>query len=352
MPLALYFGWIIAWGAFAPLLAHALGGRIWLVAAIMLGLDLRVMPELYPVLKLGSHWLIGEILVVSVLLVPALFLCRWTEPGTHVGLRCAMLVPTFGGIVLGIPLLVVCGDLAGLLERWNSMSDSLQAIFMGLGFALSVPGLTAVRDLALSGGGTPVPLDPPRMLVTHGIYAFIRNPMQWSMTSLLFLESLFLWNPWPSVIALTGIVYSEGLARWSENLDMERRFGGSWESYRKSVRSWWPRWSPRVGEPCELWLDHECQPCSEIAGWFRRRGSIQLELRDAAQWPGKPLTRVTWHHPPSGRTESGVRAIAMALQHLNLPWAIVGWTTGLPGISYTLQICLDAAGAGKRQESG
>jgi hypothetical protein len=38
MPLSLYFGWVIAWGAIAPLLAHALGRWIWLGTAIMLGL--------------------------------------------------------------------------------------------------------------------------------------------------------------------------------------------------------------------------------------------------------------------------------------------------------------------------
>ena len=33
MPLALYFGWIIAWGLVAPLLAHVLGGRMWTAVA-------------------------------------------------------------------------------------------------------------------------------------------------------------------------------------------------------------------------------------------------------------------------------------------------------------------------------
>jgi hypothetical protein len=38
----------------------------------------------------------------------------------------------------------------------------------------------------------------------------------------------------------------------------------------------------------------------------------------------------------------------MALQHLDLPWAAVGWIAGLPGISHLLQICFDAAGTGQR----
>ena len=348
MPLALYFGWVIAWGIFAPLLAHALGGRLWITAAVLMTLDLRVMPELRPVLQLHTWWFIGDFLMAACLLVPSLFMSRWTESRTCVGFRCVMLAPAFGGIFLGIPLLVECGDLPGVLSRWSWFSGSLQTLFSAAVFALSIPGLTAVRDLALSGGGTPVPLDPPKRLVTHGVYAFVRNPMQLSMTALLLLDSLFLRSLWPVILALIGIVYSEGLARWSENQDMRDRFGTDWTRYRQSVRAWWPRWSPRIGESCELWLDAGCSPCCDVARWFHDRRPHQLELRDANEWEGPPLGRVTWRHPPSGRIESGVRAIAMALQHLNLPWAAVGWTAGLPGVSHGLQICFDAAGTAER----
>lgn len=348
MPLALYFGWVIAWGLLAPLLADALGGRKWTVVALLAAIDLRAMPEMTPVLELHPLWWIGEILIASLLLVPSIFIAHWTPSRSHTGLRCAMLVPAFGGIFLGIPLLVECGDLPGLVVRWNSHSWWVQAGYLSACAVLAIPGLTAVRDLALSGGGTPVPLDPPVRLVTHGIYAFFRNPMQFSMTSLLLLEAMFLWSPWPVVLALLGVVYSEGLARWSENQDMLARFGADWARYHKSVRPWWPRWKPCIEEPCELWLDAGCSPCCEVAKWFGRRHPTQLLLRDAADWPGTPLQRVTWHHPSSGRTESGVRAMAMALQHIHLGWALIGWIAGLPGISHAAQICFDAAGAGQR----
>ena len=347
MPLALYFGWAIAWGLFAPLLSRALGGRIWVVTGLLLAIDLRVMPEMKPVLELSSLWWIGELVVVMLLLVPALFMATWTESRSRIGLRCVMLAPSFGGIFLGIPLMVECGDLHGMISLWETWHDIPKTLFL-LGFmAFSIPGLAALQDLALSGDGTPVPLDPPRKLVTHGIYAFVRNPMQMSMTSLLLLESLFLMSPWPAVLALLGVVYSEGLARWSENEDMRQRFGDDWTRYQASVRPWLPRWSPRIGEPCELWLNADCGLCCEVARWFENHRPHQLVLRDAADWQGTNLQRVTWHHPSSGRTESGVRAIAMSLQHLHLGWAIVGWFAGLPLISHIIQICFDAAGGGK-----
>jgi hypothetical protein len=78
MPLALYFGWIIAWGICAPLLAHALGGRVWIAAALMVAVDLRTMPEMEPVLVLHARWWVGEGLIASLLLLPSLFTARWT----------------------------------------------------------------------------------------------------------------------------------------------------------------------------------------------------------------------------------------------------------------------------------
>jgi predicted DCC family thiol-disulfide oxidoreductase YuxK len=117
---------------------------------------------------------------------------------------------------------------------------------------------------------------------------------------------------------------------------MQDRFGPAWSCYHASVRPWIPRWNPRIGETCELWLDLRCGPCSELARWFRKKQPKALELRDANDWPGPPLERVTWHHPASGRVDSGLAAIAMALQHLSLPWALVGWFGGLPGLSHVL----------------
>ena len=348
MPLALYLGWGIGWGVFAPLLADALGKRTMWLAVLLVAIDLRTMPEMEPVLHLHPHWFIGEFALAVLVLVPGLWLARWTAAHEKTEIRCALLVPTFGGVFLGIPLLLICGNLAGVLARWNSQSGISQILFLSAAMIFSVPGLTAVRDLARSGGGTPVPLDPPRRLVAHGIYAFFRNPMQFSMTCLLVLESSFLMSPWPVVLAFLGVVYSEGFARWSESQDMGKRFGEAWHHYRKCVRPWWPRWNPVIGEPCELWIDRTCGPCAEVQAWLERRSPQSLTFHNARDWPGTPLQRITWDHPPSGRIESGVCAFAMALQHLSLPYAVIGWIAGLPVISHLFQICMDAAGAGKR----
>ncbi len=348
MPLALYLGWVIAWGIVAPLLAEALGRRIWISVAVLAILDLRIMPEMIPVLHLAGNWWLGETAIIALLLIPAMFLAIWTGSSTRTPMRCAMLAPAFGGIFLGIPLLVIAGSLDGLLVRWHSFPQTTRVLFATATAIFSLPGLTALRDFALSGKGTPVPLEPPQNLVTHGIYGYVRNPMQISMTLLLATESLFLMSVWPVFLAAMGIVYSEGLARWSENRDMRERFGERWDSYRKNHRPWLPHWRPRIDEACELWFDDQCGTCTEVADWFSRCSPEKLILRRASEWQGAPLQRMTWHHPASGRTETGIAGVAMALQHIHLGWAAIGWIAGLPGLSDLIQLCFDVAGAGKK----
>ena len=348
MPLALYLGWVIAWGIVAPLLAEALGRRMWFSVAVLAILDLRTMPEMYPILRLSGNWWLGESAILVLLLIPAMFLASWTVSGSRTPIRCAMLAPAFGGIFLGIPLIVIGGGLDGIIERWLSFPETIRILFAIATAVFSLPGLTALRDFALSGKGTPVPLEPPQLLVTHGIYGFVRNPMQISMTLLLATESLFLMSAWPVFLAVMGIVYSEGLARWSENRDMRERFGDGWDIYRRTHRPWLPHWRPRIDEACELWFDDHCGTCTEVADWFAWRSPQKLILRKASEWEGAPLQRMTWRHPLSGRTEAGIAGVSMAFQHLHIGWAALGWIVGLPVVSHLAQLCFDVAGAGKK----
>jgi len=52
----------------------------------------------------------------------------------------------------------------------------------------------------------------------------------------------------------------------------------------------------------------------------------------------------------TGRLEyTGVRALARALEHLHLGWAMVGWTIQLPGIRRAAQLLADAVGGAPRR---
>lgn len=345
IPLALYFGWIIAWGWLAPLAVSATGKRWPIVLVALIALDLGLMPHLAPVVQLSPYWWLADLILFAGLLAPGLWLCSWTHRRVRLEARVALLVGCFAGTLLGLPMLASMQGEASLDPLLRVIDEP---IWLVAGLVLALPGLAAMRDLARTGGGTPVPLDPAVRLVTHGVYAYISNPMQVSMTLLLLLEAWYLRNGWPVVIAGLGVIYSEGFARWSETRDMESRFGSEWASYRSSVRPWIPRWRPSSLQACELWVDLECGPCQSVAGWFGRRRPVGLRIRNAREWQGDPLRRITWCHPASGRRESGVAAVSMALQHLTLPWAAAGVVLAAPGLRQTIQCCLDAAGLGPR----
>src|SRR6185503_10882409 len=110
--------------------------------------------------------------------------------------------------------------------------------------AVGLLGLTAVQEFAERGGGTPVPFDPPKTIVTTGIYSYVRNPMQLSAVLLLLVLGAVLANWWVAASALVAHIYSAGLAGWDEDEDLRDRFGDDWIAYRRAVRVWVPRFRP------------------------------------------------------------------------------------------------------------
>ncbi|PYT52963.1 MAG: isoprenylcysteine carboxylmethyltransferase family protein, partial [Acidobacteria bacterium] len=47
----------------------------------------------------------------------------------------------------------------------------------------------AFWGFALRGKGTPLPIDPPKKLVVEGPYGLVRNPMYWSVASVMLGEA-------------------------------------------------------------------------------------------------------------------------------------------------------------------
>lgn len=117
---------------------------------------------------------------------------------------------------------------------WMMGGFVVMAIFLG------TFGGAAVWEFGRRGGGPPVPFDPPVRLVTTGVYGHVANPMQLAMTGPLLLWGIWFGSLWLLVLAGLAVVYSEGLARWSEREDHRERFGEAWAEYRKRVNRW--RW--------------------------------------------------------------------------------------------------------------
>ena len=151
------------------------------------------------------------------------------------------------GLIIFILLLsaVVLGALA--TDRAFALPPLVPGpVGTGLGVLLIIPGAILwgwCVVLFWHAHGTPVPFDPPQTLVTSGPFRYVRNPIVVGVFSCLFgfgflLHSaslVFLWLPAFFLVNAIELKYVE-------EKELERRFGESYNSYRRRV----PRFVPRI----------------------------------------------------------------------------------------------------------
>jgi protein-S-isoprenylcysteine O-methyltransferase Ste14 len=335
-----WLGWTLLWGVALPF--AAVDRPILPVLTAMFWADLLLMPLLEPTLVLGSGWLIGEALALTVALLPALLLARWTASDTHLRARAALQVLCAGAFLLWLAPTAALMRSGGWKDVLELPGWRLSLVAQLLLVPISL-GLRAVGEFVRVGEGTPIPYDPPRQLVTTGPYAYVRNPMQVSMVAIFGIAALLLWNPWLLAGALVSLVYGVGLADWHEKIDLSERFGTRWESYRAEVHNWIPRWTPYNTHEANLLVAFSCTTCSSIGRWVMARSPVGLSIAPAEDVRDPGLRRVTYICAGSEPIR-GVTAIARSLEHLHLGWAIAGWFLAMPGVSHLAQLVADLFG--------
>lgn len=347
VPIELWFGWTLLWGAVVPLIASKQPLIVILVA--LLWLDLITMPLLEPLVVLQASWLVGEFLTLLVALLPGLLLFRWTVTGTNLEGRAALQVVCAGGLLVWlVPSVAVTssGDWSEVfqLPGWRV------SLLMQLAAGAAAIGVRAAIEFVQRGRGTPLPYDAPARLVRSGPYSYIRNPMQLSMVLLFAVAAMLLWNVWLIVAAAVALVYGAGLASWHENVELTERFGVAWTLYRQRVRAWIPTIRPIVIDEATLLVAYSCTTCNSIGRWFNAHEPIGLTIKPAED-AGVGLRRVTYL-PAGGPSSQGVDAIARALEHIHLGWAVVGWLLAMPGVRHLAQLLADAFGPTTHPVSG
>jgi protein-S-isoprenylcysteine O-methyltransferase Ste14 len=348
MPIECFAGWAILWGL-VPQLALPRLGVCWL-AALMVTTDLIAMPLCRPLVLLGPHWLIGEALAALVVLAPALLIAEWTMSGTHLRARAAFQAATSALLFLYFVPETAFALRPGagwasffLLPSWIGQVG-IQVLLL-----LAVPGVSAVMEFATRGGGTPIPYDPPRRLVTSGIYRYCANPMQMSCAAVMLGWAGLLQNGWLALAAILSAIYGAGIAEWDEREDLARRFGNDWREYRAAVHNWRFRWKPYYSGPnATIYIAASCGPCSELRAWLEARGPVGLRIIDAEVLPPGAIRRVRYASADGNSDVEGIRAMGRALEHLNFGWAFAGFVLSLPGIWQVVQLLMDASGLGPR----
>ncbi|HYO99546.1 MAG TPA: methyltransferase [Pyrinomonadaceae bacterium] len=348
MPVDLYLGWVLLWGAI-PLLAFP---RVpfGLMAAIMLGVDLCLMPACRPVVELGERWLVGEGVALALCLVPSQLLARWTLRGRHLARRATLQMLAFGGLMFGLLPAVIIEQTGGGWSQFLERPAWLNGLALQLLALPAVVGLSALQEFVTRGRGTPLPYDPPQRLVTSGVYSYVANPMQLATCLLLAGWGVFLGSVWVACAGVMCVVYGAGIAAWDEGGDLKTRFGADWLEYRRAVPLWWPRWRPFRNAGARLYVAESCGMCAEVARWLKARRPVALEIVAAEDHPARDLRRMTYETGDGHTTTSaeGVAAFARALEHLNFGWAFAACAIRLPLVCEFVQLLVDAAGGGPR----
>lgn len=105
-------------------------------------------------------------------------------------------------------------------------------------------GLWAALALAISGRGTPLPVDEARRLVVRGPYAYVRNPLAISALG----QGTAIGAAFGSIPVL---IYVAAIAVWlyyivrpKEERHLKERYGKAWDAYAREVRGFRPRLRP------------------------------------------------------------------------------------------------------------
>ena len=155
-----------------------------------------------------------------------------------------MMTPLGLGAFTCVLLLVLYTALS--LDRAAGFPELLPALpGLIVGIVLIAPGAflcmwCIVRFLRAR--GTPVPFNPPRELVTTGLYGVSRNPMLTGLFACMFgvgfilssLSIVFIFTPLFIILSIIEL-------KLIEEPELERRFGSRYIEYKKRVPMFLPR---------------------------------------------------------------------------------------------------------------
>lgn len=337
IPPDLYFIWLVLWFIVIPLLSK--GKHLLFSTLLLFYLDYLLMPLLvsYNLLVLEENWLIGELLILGFAYLPAQLWFRFYLENKRVEWRCFFqFIIVFMLSTIGIPY-----SIQQSFPQLLSFSTMPSAYLVQIIFILCLPAIIAIIDMAKKAAGTPFPFDPTQRLIRSGAYAFIQNPIQWSLT-FIFIPLAIIHQSYLLLLgSLISIIYAISIARLHEKEDMAARFGQPYLAYRKQLPSWYFLWRPIHRPQAHIYIKKHCKSCSQLRLWLEKRKPSQLIIKTAESHQTHTLYQLTYVDE-FGHYYSSVKALAHALEHINLAWASLGWFMRLPLISHLLQLIVDS----------
>jgi protein-S-isoprenylcysteine O-methyltransferase Ste14 len=116
-----------------------------------------------------------------------------------------------------------------------------RAIGIALIAAAHIVLVALVARFVGQGAGTPVPLDPPKKMVSRGLYARVRNPMYATYVAIALGEAI-LYRSWILLAYTAGFAaLVHGYVVLVEEPKLRARFGAAYDRYRETSGRWLPR---------------------------------------------------------------------------------------------------------------
>jgi protein-S-isoprenylcysteine O-methyltransferase Ste14 len=144
-----------------------------------------------------------------------------------------------GTVAVYVPLWIVAARAAAPPSGWTATRIAA-VLALAVGIVIYV---WCVWHFALTGRGTPAPIDAPKRLVVQGLYRYVRNPMYIGVLLVIVGWAVFFWSGQILVYGLAvGMVIHWFVVCVEEPL-LLRQFGEAYARYCEAVG----RWVPQVG---------------------------------------------------------------------------------------------------------
>jgi protein-S-isoprenylcysteine O-methyltransferase Ste14 len=204
-------------------------------------LDILMVNTLLPIATPSLYAALLLSLVSLFTVVPGVLLGRWTLTDTHLYKRAGLQPVSWVLLLFWLfPSLFfqITGDSwAGLLQRplWQN-ALLLLPMLLPAGLIAS-----ALYEFAVRGGGTGFPYDPPKRLVTTGIYRYLANPMQVGIVLGMGWWGLMLGSLPVSAAGMVAVMLFIVFKDVCNGSCRIGRTDPNWQHYQQRVPKWIPR---------------------------------------------------------------------------------------------------------------
>jgi protein-S-isoprenylcysteine O-methyltransferase Ste14 len=142
---------------------------------------------------------------------------------------------------------VVSGWLPWVITGWR-VTEGLPGWWPAVavvGWLLVAAGVFALvagfARFVTEGRGTPAPVAPPAILVTGGLFAWVRNPMYLANIVVVLGQAAVFGSLSLLAYAVAAALCMFGFVKLHEEPALASAFGEQYADYRRRVPGWWPR---------------------------------------------------------------------------------------------------------------